>query len=82
MQQYTIVGVWYGIEHPFVVTAHGADLPDAQLNAAHEMLAQDPCCPESAETFWGGEYGAYVVATFDGDLRPHVYLTPDTEVIV
>lgn len=79
--QFTIIGAWRDDQPPsFAVVAEGDSYPEAEVNAAHQILANIPSRSnqpdsETADTLWWGERGAYVLAVFHGDVTSH--LIPD-----
>ncbi|HBF82630.1 MAG TPA: hypothetical protein DD420_22665 [Streptomyces sp.] len=74
--KYTIVGDWYDcsdLSSAFAVVAEGETFQEAAKEAAEAVLERFPHraegeLGETAETFWGGDNGAYIVAAFEGDL--------------
>ncbi|WP_331718476.1 hypothetical protein [Streptomyces sp. NBC_00624] len=87
--KFTIIGDWYTVPDlasAFAVVAEGDTYEEAKANAAVSVLEHFPHRAngedgETPETLWGGDYGAYVVGVFVGDLSSEAVEGPTFELI-
>ncbi|MFE5113510.1 hypothetical protein [Streptomyces sp. NPDC056663] len=87
--KFTIIGDWCTVPDlasAFVVVAEGGTYEEVKANAAVSVLERFPHRAdgedgERPETLWGGDYGAYVVGVFVGDLSGEAVEGPTFELI-